>query len=289
MIGILFLRDMNSRKQWTGSIFLITVLLFSPLRSAADVQPEPVDSIPADMRTERVPVTPYTFQPKSLILPGSLIAIGAIGTAIDGMNDFHLFSRNNSERRKIRVDDYLEWGMLGWVFACDLVGQEKHSWTDQLLLLVLAEGMNAGMVHGLKNMINEPRPDGGPRSFPSGHTANAFLGAHLAFKEFKDSNRWIAWSGYTVATFVGISRLYNNRHWLSDVIAGAGFGILSVELAYLIYFPVRNAVAGIINHKLNNLTLSPTFDRGGGGSLSLFSFLISQFSLTVPVRKHHFG
>lgn len=215
--------------------------------------------------TSQMSVVEYKFKPKSLILPASLITVGAIGTAIDGMNDFHLFSRKDSVR-KIRIDDYMEWGMLGWVFVCDLMGKEKHNWVDQLCLVVIAEGFNAGMTRVVKHAVGEVRPDGGPHSFPSGHTANAFLGAHIAWKEFKDSSPVLAYSGYALATFVACSRLYNNRHWVADVVAGAGFGILSVELTYLTYFPIRNAIARKINMKRSDrLVVAPTLSPEGGG------------------------
>ena len=117
--------------------------------------------------------------------------------------------------------------------------------------------MNAVMTRTLKYTVKEIRPDGGPYSFPSGHTANAFLGAHMAYKEFKDSSPVLAYSGYALALFVAGSRLYNNRHWVADVVAGAGFGILSVELAYLTYFPIRNAIARKINRKAaQNMVIS---------------------------------
>lgn len=213
----------------------------------------------------RMSVVEYKFKPKSLILPASLITVGAIGTAIDGMNDFHLFSRKDSVK-KIRIDDYMEWGMLGWVFVCDLMGKEKHNWVDQLCLVVIAEGFNAAMTRTVKYTVGEIRPDGGPHSFPSGHTANAFLGAHIAWKEFKDSSPVLAYSGYALATFVACSRLYNNRHWVADVVAGAGFGILSVELAYLTYFPIRNAIVRKINMKgSDRLVVAPTLGPTGGG------------------------
>lgn len=213
-----------------------------------------------------MPVVDYRFNPKSLILPASLITVGAVGTAINGMNDFHLFSRKDSVKQ-IKVDNYLEWGMLGWVFVCDLMGKERHNWVDQLCLVALAEGMNGLMVHTLKKGINETRPDGKPYSFPSGHTANAFLGAHVAYKEFKDSSPILAYSGYALAAFVAGSRIYNNRHWVADVIAGAGFGILSVELSYLIYFPIRNAIAKRLNMKGKDapLVASPIFNEGMAG------------------------
>ena len=95
----------------------------------------------------------------------------------------------------------------------------------------------------------------------------------MAYKEFKDSNPWLAYSGYALATLVAGSRLYNNRHWVSDVLAGAGFGILSVELSYLIYFPVRNAVARRINTRgAKNLVISPVVSEQGGGLYFSYSF-----------------
>ena len=107
-----------------------------------------------------MPVVAYKFNPKSLILPASLITVGAVGTAIDGMNDFHLFSRKDSVKQ-IHIDNYLEWGMLGWVFVCDLMGKEKHNWVDQLCFGRFSGGMNGLMVHGLKNWVNEPSPGWG--------------------------------------------------------------------------------------------------------------------------------
>lgn len=220
----------------------------------------------------RIPIIPSHFKPTSLILPASLIAVGAVGTAIDGMNDFHLFQRKASVKR-IHIDDYMEWGMLGWVFVADFMGKEKHNWADQLCLVVLAEGMNAAMTRTLKYTVREIRPDGRPYSFPSGHTANAFLGAHLAYKELKDSSPIGAYSGYALAAFVAGSRLYNNRHWVADVVAGAGFGILSVELAYLVYFPVRNAIARKINlRRSDKLIFTPAVGAGGAGVYVSYAF-----------------
>jgi membrane-associated phospholipid phosphatase len=217
--------------------------------------------------------TPYKFKPTQLILPAALITAGAVGTAIDGLGDYHLYTRKDSIR-SIRIDDYLEWGMLGWVFVCDLMGKEKHSVADQFFLVALAESLNAGMVQGLKKGINQTRPDGAPHSFPSGHTANAFLGAHVAFKELKDSSLPLACSGYAIAAFVAGTRVYKNRHWIADVVAGAGFGILSVELSYLIYFPVRNAIVAHNGHPkaADRLVVAPMVNQGGGGLYLSFRF-----------------
>lgn len=254
--------------------YLIILFLAALLALAEGVQAQTDNrsTETGDSTRQKMSVVEYRFQPKSLILPASLITLGAVGTAIEGMNDFHLFCRRDSVKQ-IRVDDYLEWGMLGWVFVCDLMGKEKHNWVDQLCLVALAEGMNAVMTRSLKHGVNELRPDGRPYSFPSGHTANAFLGAHMAYKEFKDSSPVLAYSGYALAAFVAGSRLYNNRHWVADVVAGAGFGILSVELSYLVYFPIRNAIARKINLKTSNkLVIAPTMNEQGGGFYLSYAF-----------------
>lgn len=236
---------------------LITALLQSVSLKAKAIETALYDSLPP-IENQNV----YKFKPANLILPASLIAIGGIGASINGMKDFHLIHRKESVN-VIKIDNFLEYGMLGWVFACDLLGKEKHSLSDQLCLVTIAEGLNFGMTHGIKKIINEKRPDGGNYSFPSGHTANAFLGAHIAFKELKDSNPVLAYSGYAVALFVAGSRVYNNRHWVSDVVAGAGFGILSTELSYLIYFPIKNAIIKYKNKKINRLILIPTVGNQG--------------------------
>ena len=246
------------------TVFLTTVSML-PLRAQSE-------ALPQDSLEQKIPVVEYSFNAKHLILPASLIAVGAVGTAIDGMNDFHLFHRKE-DVKKIHADDYLEWGMLGWVFVCDLMGKEKHSLVDQLMLVTIAEGMNVVMTRGVKYAVNETRPDGGAYSFPSGHTANAFLGAHMAYKEFRDSSPVLAYSGYAVALFVAGSRLHNNRHWVADVVAGAGFGILSVELAYLTYFPIRNAIARRVNSRAaRSMVVAPTFYGRGGGICFSYSF-----------------
>ena len=102
-------------------IFLIIAYL-SPLCAQNE-------TVLSDSLKQKMPVIEYKFNAKHLILPASLITVGAVGTAIDGMNDFHLFSRK-SDVKKIHLDDYMEWGMLGWVFVCDLMGKEKHNWVE---------------------------------------------------------------------------------------------------------------------------------------------------------------
>lgn len=88
----------------------------------------------------------------------------------------------------------------------------------------------------MKLSFRERRPDSDTRnSFPSGHTATAFMGAEFLYREYGDVSPWIGYAGYAVAATTGYLRIYNNRHYLNDVIAGACVGILSARIAYWIY------------------------------------------------------
>ena len=68
-------------------------------------------------------------------------------------------------------------------------------------------------------------------SFPSGHTLAAFAAASAVTDEVTRTwpkARWyVGTAMYGGATMVGLSRLYNNQHWASDVIMGAGIGTLT--------------------------------------------------------------
>jgi membrane-associated phospholipid phosphatase len=104
------------------------------------------------------------------------------------------------------------------------------------LSLVLA----GAATEGGKIALGRPRPEqsldadgyspfSGQASFPSGHTAAAFA---LATSLADDIHRpWATVGLYGMATAVGWSRINDNRHWLSDVAAGALVGITSAKLA----------------------------------------------------------
>ena len=58
------------------------------------------------------------------------------------------------------------------------------------------------------------------------------MGAELVRIEYGEDYPWLAVGAYTIATATGALRVYNNHHWLSDVVAGAGVGILSARIGY---------------------------------------------------------
>ena len=77
-----------------------------------------------------------------------------------------------------------------------------------------------------------PAPD--TWSFPSGHTATSFMMAAMLHEEYGWRSPWFSLGGYAVASATGMSRIINDRHWTSDVIAGAVIGMASVKLGYFL-------------------------------------------------------
>ncbi len=106
------------------------------------------------------------------------------------------------------------WAMWHW-------GGNKKSY-DRSLLMLKASIYSGGTTLVLKHAISERRPNGDNNlSFPSGHTTTAFAFASVVAAE----HSWY-WgiASYSMATFVGLSRINDNAHYLHDVIAGATIG-----------------------------------------------------------------
>jgi len=134
-----------------------------------------------------------------------------------------------------RADDYLQWAPLALTYGLKATGyQGRSQWGRLLVSNALSGAIMAGIVNGIKYTAGEERPDGTTsNSFPSGHTATAFMAATILHKEYGlTRSPWFSVGGYTVATGIAAFRVMNNRHWVSDVLTGAGIGILSTELGY---------------------------------------------------------
>jgi membrane-associated phospholipid phosphatase len=138
---------------------------------------------------------------------------------------------------RYRYDDYLQFSPLAITYGLKLCGVEgRSSWERLAISNGLSAGIMLSTVYVVKYGLGRLRPDGSTHnSFPSGHTAMAFTAATILHKEYGVTRSpWWSVAGYSLATITGISRSLNNRHWLSDIVVGAGVGILSTELGYWI-------------------------------------------------------
>jgi len=137
---------------------------------------------------------------------------------------------------KESYDNYIQYAPVAATFALKALGvKSASSWKRMTLNSALSYILMAGFVNGVKYTSKEMRPDNSSNnSFPSGHTATAFAGATIFQKEYGYLSPWYTAGGYAVATLTGITRIMNNRHWISDVLVGAGLGIVSTDLGYML-------------------------------------------------------
>lgn len=138
-------------------------------------------------------------------------------------------------RFNTRIDDYTQFFGPALTTGLKVAGVEGRSdWGRYLASTAMSYVIMGGLVQGIKHTSKEMRPDGSSKNaWPSGHTATAFVGATILHKEYGlTRSPWYSVAGYSVATATGIMRVLNNRHWVSDVLSGAGIGIMSTELGY---------------------------------------------------------
>ena len=186
-------------------------------------------------------VKPYKFMDDMTFVG---VPLFLAGWAIKG--DKAMFRVNNKEGKantqlltdfKTGIDDYTQFFGPAMTAGLKLGGYEGRSdWPRLLASAGLSYAIMAGLVNGIKYTAKEMRPDGSTaNSWPSGHTATSFVGATLLHKEYGlTRSPWFSVAGYGVATATGVMRVLNNRHWVSDVMSGAGIGIISGELGYAI-------------------------------------------------------
>jgi len=209
-------------------------------------------------------ILPYKFKYKQLIIPAALIGYGLVGMESDWLKGFNSEIREEMTEdidQKISIDDFSQYAPAASVFALNAFGVKgKNSLRDQSLIMASSYLMIAGTTLGLKSLTHIERPDGTSyNSFPSGHTATAFAGAEFLWQEYKDQSIWYGIAGYAVASGTGIFRMVNNRHWLTDVAAGAGIGILSTKLAYWMYPYIKDKLFPSQSKKVSSM-VSPFYN-----------------------------
>jgi len=162
---------------------------------------------------------------------------------------------------KTGIDDYTQFFGPALVVGLKLGGYEGRSdWPRLLASAGMSYAIMAALVNGIKYSAKEMRPDGSTaNSWPSGHTATAFVGATLLHKEYGlTRSPWWSVAGYGVATATGVMRVLNNRHWISDVMSGAGIGIMSTELGYALC-DIMFKQKGLLRNDLEIHSEKPTF------------------------------
>ncbi len=196
---------------------------------------------------------------KTRLLPSLIAPAILIGYGITTVKDQGLYSSYHAQADIMRltggrgstIDNYLQFSpYVEFAALLALKVKCKNDALNTALLIAKSEIIMSAMVFPLKYMIKEERPYSHDKakagvsleerkkdpnafvSMPSGHTANAFCAATIVYREFRYKSAWYGIGAYTLATSVAAFRMINNQHWESDVLVGAGIGILSTNIVY---------------------------------------------------------
>jgi len=225
-----------------------TGLALSALSCSYRAEAQLMDSLSASYDT--VPFTyeaPKTAAPRfHTTIAGIAVPVAMIGYGVLALHNPTLRDLNSTTRAELKedhpqfhthIDNYLQYAPVAAVYALNAFGiHGQHNLRDRTIILGISAVLTASSVELVKKSTHEERPDGSDYlSFPSGHTATAFAAAEFLRQEYRDVSPWYGVAGYLAATTTGALRMYNNKHWLSDVVAGAGVGILSTKAAYWMY------------------------------------------------------
>ncbi len=239
----------------------ICLLFFLFLFNTADASKYPIEF--------KVKENTYSqFNLNQLVLP-----IGLIGYGFWALNNPKLKSYDYELQRKLRyqqdrvlVNDLILYTPVFSVYALNALGiHGKHNFVDRSIALLTAHFITINSVIQLKSVTKVHRPDGtGRSSFPSGHTAIAFMCAEFLHQEFKHTSPLYSFTGYLVASGIAYHRIYINRHWFSDVVAGAGFGILGTKVAYWLLPIFQKALVGV-KKSIGISQVAPYYKNGKTG------------------------
>ncbi len=235
--------------------------------SADTAKKNVVDTIKKDLFTAPDTVKKLHSNPLSLIPPAVAITYGVSSFVFHPVRrvDYYLYGvtqRTNSGFHT-NAESYFLIAPVVMVYGLDMIGVEgKNTFIDRTALLGLSGAIFGLTENTIKHASHRLRPNEKDYlSFPSGHTGLAFLGAEFLAQEYSEKSPIYTVIGYSVAVTTGIFRMYNRDHWFSDVVAGAGFGVLSTKASYLIYPYLRNWLTHKDKHGRSTM-LMPTYQDG---------------------------
>jgi hypothetical protein len=223
---------------------------------------------------EAPPIVSKPLSLKAVLIPTAMIAYGAFCLSNKELRDVNLAfrkglweGRNDGLGRKLPIDNFSLAAPAVAVYALNAAGVKgKSNFVDRTLMLTMSSLIGNGIVSSVKNLSGVIRPDSSNSlSFPSGHTAQAFIAAEFMRQEYKHLSPWYGIAGYTVAAGTGFLRMYNNKHWFNDVIAGAGVGILSTRLSYWLYPKLKHVFVKEGKEKKSKTMIMPTYQNGAMG------------------------
>ena len=138
---------------------------------------------------------------------------------------------------------------VGWWIAGRSTNSTRAAEAGRDLLRAQISALSWNYV--VKYAVGRTRPNGDPRSFPSGHSAASFATAMVLQEHYG----WkIGVPFFTIATYTAASRIVDNKHWASDVTFAAFMGMASGRTVTM-------------RLRRTPVSIAPQALRGGGGVL----------------------
>ncbi len=258
---------MNCSQENKMIVFLIFVLINCFSVSAQDTIQNAKSAFNGDI-SKNIESTATKLNYKNLIAPSVFIGFGIISLENDALKQLNFSTKDEINEHRLNhtpLDNYSQYMPAVLVYGLNATGIEgKHNFKDRTIIYATSQLISAAFVLPLKHITKEERPYGSNNlSFPSGHTSTAFSSAQFMFREYKDTNFWLSISGYSFAVFTGVYRTINNKHWVGDVVAGAGFGMLSTELAYWLLPKITNLLSD--KESKSSAVIMPFLQNNGFG------------------------
>ncbi|KAA5541688.1 phosphatase PAP2 family protein [Adhaeribacter rhizoryzae] len=211
-------------------------------------------------------------QVKRFALPAALVGIGFVGLGRNHIFDYdaeiHEDIMEEHAGFRTTIDDHTRLVPLVAVYGLNLAGiKGKHNLVELSIIALTTDYLSGIITNNIKTLTREHRPDGSnDDSFPSGHTSSAFSKATILWQEYKDVSIWYGVGGYAFASATGALRMLNKKHWLSDVLAGAGVGILTTQAVYAVYPWVQQKIKHTIPALAEKqLMVMPAYTQGSIG------------------------
>ncbi len=217
------------------------VLLPDTAGVVAGTDPDEMFGVPHEpYNGDALPDPTHHIRPAEWIVPSSAAVLGAlcVNTAWGKRVRNEMHEMLGAEQKlHTKVDNYLQYAPMVMAYGAYFAGWKgQHNLKDRTILLAMSAATMAAVVNVSKRAFKEQRPDSGAKnSFPSGHTATAFMGAEFLWQEYRTTQPWLGYTGYGLAALTGYLRMHNERHWVNDVVAGAAIGMLSTKFAYWLY------------------------------------------------------
>lgn len=228
----------------------------------------------------KAPIVQVPVKLKALILPGAFFTYGALSLNIKGLQQVNEAVKDavwDGHYHPGRPpEDYLLLAPAAAVYVLNIAGVHgQNNLIDRSVLLGMSNLIANGIGFGVKQFGFEWRPDSSDRhSFPSGHTAEAFVSAEFARLEYRHITPWPGIAGYATAVTTAFLRMRHNKHWFGDVMAGAGVGIASTRFAYYLYPLMKHLIFGSkkIKDPMVSMLVLPTYREGAWGVALIMGF-----------------